>query len=127
MYRLRLHLKDTALSTSQMKERGIPLDMIPLGTIRDLVWHPDGTKLAAAHEDYVVRVWDLMTATPRIVHMLEHISAATSVIWSPDTRMILSADRRKDGIYIWDASTGHKVEELYEHSSWVTSLDFDQE
>jgi WD40 repeat protein len=89
-----------------------------------LSWSPDGTKLASAHRDYVVRVWDVRQKESEPLHQLIHRKYPVSIAWSPDGRWIATGDTQADVIRIWDSVTGKQQQELYHHQTWVTSLDW---
>ena len=71
-----------------------------LGEVTDVVWSPDGTRLAAASSDEVY-VWD--AANGRASHKLSHLEVSR-VAWSPDsTRLALGS---ADGtVRIWSIPT----------------------
>jgi WD40 repeat protein len=67
-----------------------------------LAFSPDSRRLAAAHEDNVVRVWDIATGTLRTLS--GHKKFVTDVVFSPDGRLIASASQDMT-IRIWDGET----------------------
>jgi eukaryotic-like serine/threonine-protein kinase len=78
----------------------------------DLAFSPDGTRLASAHEDGVVCVWDAGTGT-LAAQCRGHTSKVLSVAFRPDGARLLTASA--DGtVRQWDPGTGRELEPPYD-------------
>jgi WD40 repeat protein len=74
------------------------------GGVTSLAWSPDGKRLAAACEDWALRVWD--TATGKLAQTLVgHGDDVLHVQWSPDGATLLSVSR-DDTLRLWRARNG---------------------
>src|SRR3989442_4016500 len=91
-----------------------------LNAISDLVWSPDGTRIASASYDKTVQVWDAVTGK-RLVTYRQHSNWVTAVAWSPDGTRIASASYDKT-VQVWDATTGKRLLTYYGHTDAVTAL-----
>jgi WD40 repeat protein len=90
------------------------------GTIRDLVFSPDGKFLASAGHDDSVRLWQ--TATVKPVQVLRaHSDGIWSVCYSQDGQSLMTGggDSR---INVWDAHTYQRRSSLEQHHSNVQAL-----
>ena len=84
----------------------------PLGFTWDLVFSPDGTRIATAGEDGQTRLWDASTGA-MIVQWQSHSTKILSVAFRPDGRRLLTTSA--DGtVRQWDCSTGREVESPYD-------------
>lgn len=81
--------------------RTVALD---LAGIRQVAWHPDGTRLALANEDGSIRIAD-----PRTGDALLHFpgSRYVTLAWSSDGRRLATAHLFDDTARIWSASPGY--------------------
>jgi eukaryotic-like serine/threonine-protein kinase len=78
----------------------------------DLVFSPDGTRIATAGEDGRTRLWDASTGT-MIVEWRSHSTKVLSIAFRPDGRRLLTTSA--DGtVRQWDSSTGREVESPYD-------------
>jgi WD40 repeat protein/predicted Ser/Thr protein kinase len=83
-----------------------------LGFTWDLVFSPDGTRIATAGEDGRTSVWETATGT-MIVQWQSHPTKVLSVAFRPDGRRLLTTSA--DGtVRQWDSSTGREVESPYD-------------
>jgi WD40 repeat protein len=89
-----------------------------------LAWSPDSTKLASAHWDFAVRIWNVKEQLSVPVHQLVHQKFPVSIAWSSDGQRVATGDTKADPIRIWDSISGLQQEELYQHGSWPLSLDW---
>jgi NB-ARC domain/Domain of unknown function (DUF4062)/WD domain, G-beta repeat len=84
-----------------------------------LVVAPDGSWLASAGGDGVVRIWDPARGTAR--HTLTgHTSGVGALVVAPDGSWLASAGY--DGVRIWDPASGTAGHTLTGHTSWVGAL-----
>ena len=83
-----------------------------IGFTWDLVFSPDGARIATAGEDGRTRLWDAYTGT-MIVEWRAHPTKVLSVAFRPDGRRLVttSADAT---VRQWDSSTGREVESPYD-------------
>ncbi|MGH3626062.1 MAG: hypothetical protein ACRDRL_01245, partial [Sciscionella sp.] len=71
---------------------------------RDISFSPDGSRLAAASRDRVIRLFDTLTWRT-VVELNGHGDEIWGVAWSPDGGQLASVSHDKTAI-IWDAKTG---------------------
>jgi tRNA A-37 threonylcarbamoyl transferase component Bud32 len=90
-------------------------------TIRSVAFSPDGSRLAAAGEDRIIRIWD--TAIGEQVHRMEgHTDIVTSLSWSPDGRRLASASDDQT-VRVWDTESGAAASEPWQaHTEFVLSV-----
>ena len=80
-------------------------DGYPRGT-NTLSYAPNGSTLAAAHQDWKIRFWDVHTGHPTSPSLLKgHTGTIHAVAYSPDRSMLASGSTDKT-IRVWDAQTG---------------------
>ena len=96
--------------------------------VNRLSYHPDGSRLASAGADQMIRVWSL-TDGAEILSFLAHDDAvagglfrgAVDVAYSPDGTRLASAGA--DGLAkVWDATSGELLLTLAGHSAGLHSL-----
>lgn len=92
--------------------------------INALAWSPDSQKVATAHNDRVVRVWNVREGSTLPIFELPHKKFVVSVAWSRHGQLIATGDTKADPVHIWDANTGQQLFEHYEHYSWPLALDW---
>ena len=85
-------------------------------SINAIALSPDGTQLATAGGDWVVRLWEVSTGK-YINRLTGHSSAVNSVAFSPDGKILASAGST---LHLWDANTG---EPLHADSRDLGSID----
>ena len=86
------------------------------GSINAIALSPDGTKLATAGGDWVVRLWEVGTGK-YLNSLTGHSSVVNSVAFSPDGKILASAGST---LHLWDANTG---EPLHADSRDLGSID----
>jgi WD40 repeat protein len=92
----------------------------PRGPLRALACSPDGTVLAIAGDDGMVRLW--RAGSDHLLRVLVgHAAGVSSVAWSPDGRYLASAGEDAT-IRLWDADTGQPLRILRGHTAAVVSV-----
>jgi WD40 repeat protein len=95
--------------------------------VNDLSFSPDGTKIAAAASDNLIKVWDVETGdTLHVLRGHEVLQdaplspSATNdvevVVFSPDGSLLASGGGVSN-IVLWDAATGEKLRTLQKYSA----------
>ena len=83
-----------------------------IGFTWDLVFSPDGTRIATAGEDGRTSLWDSSTGT-MIIQWQCHSTKVLSVAYRPDGQRLVTT--ASDGtVRQWDSSTGREVESPYD-------------
>ncbi|KIJ34493.1 hypothetical protein M422DRAFT_79509, partial [Sphaerobolus stellatus SS14] len=91
-------------------------------SVRSVVFSPDGSFIASASHDKIVRIWNLVTGGA-LKELKGHEDGVTSVVFSPDGSFIASASYDKT-VRIWNVVMGAALKELKGHQDWVTSVVF---
>ncbi|WP_157269662.1 nSTAND1 domain-containing NTPase [Azohydromonas aeria] len=102
---------------------GVP-PVPPHGLLLDLAWSPDGRRIATAHGDHALRLWDAATGRPLGEPLRGHGDRVLAVAFSPDGRWIASAGADRT-VRRWDAATGQpQGAALAGHTDRVTGVAF---
>jgi WD40 repeat protein len=92
------------------------------GHADDVVFSPDGSRLASCGEDMTVRLWS--TTTGELLHTIEgHEGAVMGVDFSYDGRLLASCSEDKS-VRLWDAKSGAALNVLKGHHSAVWTVAF---
>ena len=99
------------------------------GGVNQAIFSPDSKSLLTAGQDGTVRLWHVETASCNyIIHA--HKTPATSLAFSPDGRLFVSAsgdydsERGENVARVWDATSGTLLEELKGHTGYITAAEF---
>ncbi|MEG4346130.1 NACHT domain-containing protein [Microcoleus sp. A003_D6] len=92
------------------------------GSVRSVIFSPDGKLLATGDSDGVVRLWEASSCR-EILTCKGHTNIVESVAFSPDGKILASGSYDKT-IRLWDASSGECLKVLQGHSESVMSVTF---
>lgn len=81
-----------------------------LAVVNDLAWAPSGPRLASAHADGAVRVWDPDQDPPRLQLTLPSPTPLEDIAFSPDGTQVVAADEAGTTTRAWDVSPTGAVE-----------------
>ncbi len=82
---------------------------------------PDGRNVVTGSEDGRLIWWDA-TTLQKSTEVKEHSAAISAAVFSPDGKMLASAD--KDQIIIWDANSRERMTTIENHAIPIYSLAF---
>ncbi len=92
------------------------------GTVRSVIFSPDGKLLATGDSDGVVRLWEASSGR-EILTCKGHTNVVQSVAFSPDDE-ILASGSYDQTIRLWDVKTGECLKVLDGHTESVMSVTF---
>ena len=88
--------------------------------VKDVVYSPDGKKLASASSDNTVKLWNV--ADGSLIFCLEgHNSTVNDVVYSPDGKKLASASA-DNTVKLWNVADGSLISSLEGHSDAVSAL-----
>lgn len=86
------------------------------GWIKQIVFSPDGTKIASASVDETAKIWDL--ATGQLAVSLEgHTGGVDGITFSPDGSIAATVSW-DTSVRLWNTSTGQEIQRLAGHLDW---------
>jgi WD40 repeat protein/serine/threonine protein kinase len=97
--------------------------------LESVAWNSDGSRLATASWDHIVKIWD--TATWREIMQLNrhpgdlwgNPGGTHSVAWTPDGSA-LAAGSHRGWVVVWDPVTGRELLSLPAHTASIRSIAF---
>ncbi|MEG4441546.1 NACHT domain-containing protein [Microcoleus sp. AT9_B5] len=92
------------------------------GSVRSVIFSPDGQLLATGDSDGVVRLWEASSGR-EILTCKGHTNVVESVAFSPDGEILASASYDKT-IKLWDVQTGECLKVLQGHTESVMFVTF---
>ncbi|MEP6541192.1 NACHT domain-containing protein [Microcoleus vaginatus GB1-A2] len=95
------------------------------GSVRSVIFSPDGKLLATGDSDGVVRLWEASSGR-EILTCKGHTNVVESVAFSPDGE-ILASGSYENTIKLWDVKTGECLKVLQGHTESVMSVTFNPE
>jgi len=92
------------------------------GPVRSIAFSSDGTLLASAGQDRLVRIWDIRSRA--LLQLMQgHTEVLHAVAFSPNNELVASAGGDRV-IRIWQTSTGKLIRRLPGHEGQVYALAF---
>ncbi|MFC1671688.1 protein kinase [Planctomycetota bacterium] len=95
------------------------------GCAHAVAYSPDGTMLASAGDDNVVRIWDARTGRPLRV-LTGHEKRILSIAFSPDGKRIVSGSDDTTA-KVWDAASGECLLTFRKHGEIVSAVAFSRD
>ncbi|MEG4585969.1 NACHT domain-containing protein [Microcoleus sp. MOSTC5] len=92
------------------------------GSVRSVIFSPDGKQLATGDSDGVVRLWESSSGR-EILTCKGHTNVVESVAFSPDGEILASGSYDKI-IKLWDVKTGECLKVLQGHTESVMCVTF---
>ncbi len=91
------------------------------GSINDMNWSPDGTKIATASTDRTVAIWNTFTGK-RLLVLSGYLSSVRHVSWSPDGTKIVT--NSNESTKMWDIASGQLLFTLNGHYADINYVCF---
>jgi WD40 repeat protein/tRNA A-37 threonylcarbamoyl transferase component Bud32 len=90
------------------------------GRVNELIWSPNGQRIASVSNDKSMQVWDSTTGKIFIIYRTTS-AGINGVTWSPDGRFIAACGNDKM-VQVWDAVTRNNVFTYRGHTGYVMSV-----
>jgi WD40 repeat protein len=100
----------------------IPALMAASGSVRSIAYSPDGRRIASAHDDGSIVLWDARTGQ-EIRSLTGHVGSVSSVTFDDDGGRLISGGFDRT-VRVWDAKTGQEKFVLRGHSRPIISVAF---
>ncbi|HEX3148140.1 MAG TPA: WD40 repeat domain-containing protein [Gemmataceae bacterium] len=96
-----------------------------LAGVGDIVYGPDGTKIATCGGDGLVKYWNLSGAPvpPILAEFKGHNKPVSSVAFNSDGRFLVSGGG-DNVVRVWDLATKTELRALRGHLDWISSVAF---
>jgi WD40 repeat protein len=95
-----LHIRDSVTHEIVMQVGEHEMEIVAIA------WHPDGSMIASASNDGVVRLWDV-ESSQLLLELAEHDGEIVDIGWHPQEMVLATAGI--DGIRFWDMDTGQQL------------------
>lgn len=86
-----------------------------------LTFSPDGSTLATAGYDRLIKLWDAKSPSAPKHTLTDHSDAVYAVAFSPDGKLLASASADR-AVKVWDAATGKRLYTLGDPTDWVYAV-----
>jgi WD40 repeat protein/tetratricopeptide (TPR) repeat protein len=87
---------------------GQPGSSGPRSSSRDVLFSPDGRRVATISLERKLMLWDIFTGRPLLSQALEH-QGAVSMTFSPDGGKLVTHDRERRILEVWDSRSGRRL------------------
>lgn len=92
------------------------------GWIKQIIFSPDGTRIASASVDETAKIWDLATGT-LAANLEGHTGGVDGIAFSPNGGIAVTVSW-DTSVRLWNASTGQELHRLTGHVDWGRRIVF---